>query len=121
MSEPSDPYDTLSAKLAEDDIRCRFQTSHQLTVSRQVGPVWPNAGNSFWVTHATHTWHLFTWSPIGYRVPEEEDIAELCRACMAHGDQAMHSVPDEIARQYKLERLSEEEENAVYRAMGLRD
>jgi hypothetical protein len=33
----------------------------------------------------------------------------------------MHSVPDEIARQFKLERLSEEEENAVYRAMGLRD
>ena len=119
MSEPLDPYEALSAALVEDDIRCKSQTPQQLTVSRQVGPIWPNAGNSFWVTHATDSWHLFTWSPIGYRVLDEIDMAELCRACMSHGSEAMHSVPDGIAEQFNLERLSEEEENIVYRAMGL--
>jgi hypothetical protein len=72
-----DPYQLLDA-LAHEDIRCQFQTRGQLVVSRQVGPIWPNHGNSLWVTHAGGRWHLFTWTPIGYRVPESADIATVC-------------------------------------------
>ena len=121
MSNPAEPYEFLSSTLAADDIRCHFQTPQQLTVSRQVGSIWPNAGNSFWVTHATGSWHLFTWSPIGYHVPDDVDIAELCRACMNHGTRAMHVVPEHIVENFRLERLSDDGEARVYQVMGLRE
>lgn len=117
----NDPYERLIASLAPDGIRCRFQEAHQLTVSRQIGPIWPNRGNSFWVTHATGSWHLFTWSPVGYRVPDSIDIVELCRTCMEYGPEAMHVVPEQIVEAFRLERLSVDEEGRVFQAMGLRE
>jgi hypothetical protein len=112
-----DAYGLLAAALAGDGIRCQFQTPGQCVVSGQVGPVWPNRGNSFWVTHAAGRWHLFTWSPVGYRVPEEADVAQLCRDCMAHGSSAMYHVPPHIAQKFGLSKLSEEEADSVYAEM----
>lgn len=43
------PYQQLALALAGDAIRCHFQTPGQMVVSRQIGPVWPDRGNSFWV------------------------------------------------------------------------
>ena len=112
-----DPYRQLAATLAEDGIRCYFQSPGQMVVSTQAGPVWPDLGNSFWVTHAGGRWHLFTWSPVGYRVPEGTDIARLCRVCMAHGSRAMAKVPPHIALEFGLSELSDEEAEAVYAEM----
>jgi hypothetical protein len=117
MEMRMDPYQRLAKALAVDGICCRFQTPSQLVVSGQVGLVWPDRGNSFWVTHAGSGWHLFTWSPVGYRVSQYADIAALCRACMAHGDIAMPAVPQHIAQEFGLVELSEEEAEAVYREM----
>src|SRR5262249_33658655 len=112
-----DPYQHLAAILAEDGIRCHFQTRGQMVVSRQVGPVWPNRGNSFWLTHTAGHWYLFTWSPIGYRVPDSADIGALCRTCMANGENAMPAVPADIAQVFGLVELSEEEAEGVFREM----
>jgi hypothetical protein len=111
----ADPYRILAAELAADGIRCQFHSPGQMVVSSQVGPIWPNRGNSFWVTNAGSRWYLFTWVPVGYRVPADSDMPALCRACMAHGDSAMGTVPPQIAQAFGLAELSEEEAEAVCR------
>jgi hypothetical protein len=62
-------------------------------------------------------WYLFTWTPVGYRVPEGADVARLCRVCMAHGTIAMPTVPAPIAQEFGLSELSDEEAGAVYTEM----
>ena|SRR6266404_9153849 len=112
-----DPYTELAAALAADGIRCHFQSPGQMVVSGQVGPVWPDRGNSFWVTHAGERWHLFTWAPIGYSVPDGAQIVTLCRECMAHGSSAMYVVPNHIVEQFALRELSGPETASVYADM----
>lgn len=112
-----DPYRRLAAALAKDGIRCHFQSAGQMVVSAQVGPVWPDRGNSFWVAHAGGRWHLFMWSPAGYRLPDAADIAKLCMVCMAHGSSAMAEVPAHIAAEFRLSELSDDEAAAVYAEM----
>ena len=113
----SDPYQQLALALAGEGIRCQFQTPGQLVISRQVGPIWPNQGNSFWVTHVGGGWYLFTWSSTGYRVPESADMAALCRSCLGYGESAMAKVPAHIGREFGLVELSEDEAEAVFREM----
>ena len=113
----SDPYQLLAAALAMDGIRCQFQARGQLVISGQVGPIWPNRGNSFWVTHSEGHWHLFTWVPIGYRVSYSTDMAALCRTCMGYGAIAMGQAPPHIIKAFGLVELSEDEAEAVYRDM----
>jgi len=114
-----DPYQLLAAALAKDGIHCHFQDRGQLVISRQTGPVWPNRGNSFWVTHIKGCWHLFTWAPLGYRVPETADMVDLCRTCMRYGASAMPEVPLVIVQAFKLVKLSDAE--AAYREMESSD
>lgn len=113
----SDPYKTLAAALANNGIRCQFQTAGQMVVSRQVGPIWPNQGNSFWVTNVEGSWCLFTWAPIGYRVPATTDVAALCRVCMSVGDSAMFKVPNKIVDEFGLVELSEMDAKLIFQKM----
>lgn len=113
----SDPYKKLATALAADGIRCQFQRPGQMVVSRQVGPIWPNQGNSFWVTNIAGRWYLFTWAPVGYRVPDLEDMAALCRVCMGFADSAMARVPPDIVHDLGLIELSEQDAEAVYSRM----
>jgi hypothetical protein len=115
-----DAYRQLATALAADGIRCQFQTRGQLVVSRQVGPIWPDQGNSFWVIHVGGRWYLFTWVPVGYRVPESADMAALCRTCRAHGTSAMAEVLAHIAQEFGLGKLTEDEAEAVCREMDRR-
>lgn len=109
-------YADLQQSLAADGIRCQFRTPGQFVISRQVGPIWPDRGNSFWVTYAGGNWNLFTWAPVGYRLPEPARIAELCRAFMGSSDHVA-GVPDALVVAFGLVELSHEEVDAVYRAM----
>jgi hypothetical protein len=111
---PMTTYEQLATVLAKDGIKCRFQAPEQLVVSAQIGPAWPDCGNSFWITRAENTWHLFTWLPAGYLVPDTTDIASLCRECMAHSASAMYRVPTDVAQQFGLRELSEDEVDAVF-------
>jgi hypothetical protein len=112
-----DLYMELATALADNDIRCQFQSAGHMVVSLQVGPTWPDRGNSFWVINVARRWYIFTWTPIGYRVPESVDIAALCRTCMGFGDCAMGRVPSEIAHAFGLVELSEEDAEVVFGEM----
>lgn len=111
------PYTELRDALLGCGIKCGINGRHQITVSVQEGAIWPDRGNSFWVTNATGGWHLFTWSPIGYRVPGDVDLVELCKKCMTRGNSAMHSVPEDIVDEFTLERLDDAEQDLVYASM----
>ena len=110
-------YRLLAEALAADGINCHFQTRGQLVVSSQVGPTWPNRGNSFWVAHVHGQWFLFTWVPVAYAVTASVDIAALCRKCMNYGTSAMYEVPPHLVAEYSLRELSEPEAEAVYAGM----
>ena len=111
-------YKQLAEKLAANGITCYHQSPDQLVISRQSGPVWPNRGNSFWVTRAGGAWHLFTWSPRGYSIPETTNIESVCRTCLAHGSIAMWEVPADIRQLFGLRELTDDEVNAVFSKMA---
>ena len=97
-------------------IRLTAQRSQpdQLIVSTQEGPVWPNRGNSFWLSYRGGSWLLSTWLPACYRVPPGQDVVAVCLACMKSGTSAMYNVPEEIARRFGLERISEDEFDRLF-------
>ncbi len=64
-----DPYIALTEALASAGLTWQRNRPDQLIVSAQEGPVWPDRGNSFWLSHIQGTWYLRTWSPVCYRVP----------------------------------------------------
>jgi hypothetical protein len=111
------PYIAIRDSLALDGIRCGVNGRHQITISVQDRAIWPNAGNSFWITVATGAWHLFTWTPVGYRIPMDADVADLCRRCMTIGDSAMYRIPQTIIDAFGLIEIDEEEAEIVYTAM----
>jgi len=110
-------YTQLAESLASDGVVCTMQNPGRMVISRQTGPVWPDRGNSFWVIHSADGWKLFTWSPLGYRVPDASDMTALCRACMAYGTSAMAVVPRPIIEEFGLVELSEGETEEVFRRM----
>jgi hypothetical protein len=79
--------------------------------------VWPDRGNSFWVTLAGETWYLFTWTSRGYLVPKSTDIEAVCRACI-DGNSAMYVVPDDVQQRFGLRELNEQEVDLVFSRMA---
>jgi hypothetical protein len=110
----AEPYQTLAGALAGVGLSAQYQNKDQLVVTSQVGPVWPNGGNSFWLSQKLGTWYLSTWSPVGYRIPPGQDLVGLCSACMSLGKGAMYRVPPDIAAQFGLQELSVEEYDQVF-------
>ena len=104
-----DSYTTLTNALEAIGLTGQLTRPNQLVVSAQTGPVWPDRGNSFWLTLQRGTWYLSTWSPTCYRIPGDQDVVSLCSACMQVGTSAMYRVPDEIAIRFKLEEISHRE------------
>ncbi len=104
-----DSYVSLTAALHAIGLTGQQSGPHQLIVSAQRGPVWPDRGNSFWLSLQSGTWYLSTWSPVCYRIPAGQDVVALCSACMEIGTSAMHRVPNELAARFGLERISDDE------------
>ena len=110
-----DPYEAVALRLAGVGLVGQLRNQDQLVVSNQRGPVWPGQGNSFWLSHKQGTWFLSTWSPIGYRIPENQDILALCCACMSAGaTSAMYRVPHEIVTRFALRELGGEEYERLF-------
>jgi hypothetical protein len=112
------PYEHLAKELASDGIRCQFQRPGQMVVSNQSGAIWPDRGNSFWVTQVDGAWYLFTWSSVGYAVPVESDLAAVCRECMERSSTAMSTAPPDIMQRYDLRRLTDDEVDRVLAGMA---
>lgn len=108
-----DSYDAAIKELAKLGLVGHMQGEDQLIVSSQEGPVWPNRGNSFWLSRKHGTWYLSTWLPAGYRVLPDQDIVALCAACMG-GSSAMYRVPPEVIARFGLEELEDKEYERLF-------
>jgi len=109
-------YASLTNALHSIGLTGQQVRPHQLVVSAQRGPVWPDRGNSFWLSLQNDTWYLSTWSPVCYRIPAGQDVVALCSACMEIGTSAMDLVPEEIAARFGLVRISYTEFDELFPA-----
>ena len=78
------------------------QRPRQLVVSRQHGPAWPNAGNSFWVCRLGADWYVCTWAPYYYRVPASSSVLDVAEAFIDAGSSAQSRVPPDLAARFGL-------------------
>ncbi len=106
-------YPPLIDGLREHSVENYFQGTDQLVVSRQPGPAWPFAGNSYWVTRQQRQWYLCTWTPVCYRVPAEADLVALCVEFVGCGVRAQPRLPADLVEHYGLEELAESEAESL--------
>ena len=108
-----DSYTALTEALEKLGFVGQMQNEDMLIVSSQQGPVWPNRGSSFWLSRKQGAWFLNTWLPAGYRVPQDQDLLELCSACMG-GPSAMFRVPPEVIARFGLQELEDNEYERLF-------
>ena len=107
-------YSSLTEALSAIGLSGQQSRPDQLIVSAQHGPVWPDRGNSFWLSYQDQTWYMSTWSPVCYRIPPGQDIVALCSACMAAGTSAMYRVPEALVSYFGLEEIDESEFDRLF-------
>ncbi|MFT5302838.1 MAG: hypothetical protein ACI814_003655 [Mariniblastus sp.] len=115
--DPS-PYSPIREALLKANVKCGVNSRHQVSVSIQDGSIWPDRGNSFWITCATGEWNLFTWLGRGYEIPDSSRVVGLCIECMQIDGSAMYSVPDDIVIEFSLRLLTEANAELVFAAMA---
>src|ERR1051325_2305928 len=103
-----DSYRSLATSLAAVALTVQQQGPDQVVVSCQEGPVWPNRGNSFWLSRKEGAWYLSTWSPVGYGIPADQGIVALCIACMSVGNSAMYRVRPDLVSRFQLQELDDD-------------
>lgn len=108
-----DSYSAVTEALAKLGLVGQMQNEDMLVVSTQQGPVWPNRGNSFWLSRKQGIWYLSTWLPAGYKVPPDQDLMALCAACMG-GSSAMYRVPPEVIERFGLQELEGHEYERLF-------
>ena len=116
-----DPYIALTEALAAIGLTGKRSRPDQLIISSQQGPVWPNAGNSFWLSYNEGLWYLSTWLPTCYRIPADQDILNLCSACMSVGSSAMYRVPLDIITRFKLQEIDDRQYERLFPTEGESD
>src|SRR5436190_12972655 len=109
-----DPYIPLIEALKNVGLTGERSLPDQLIVSAQQGPVWPNRGNSFWLSQREGLWYLTTWSPVHYRIPADQDVVQLCIACMALGTSAMSQVSPELIARFKLQDIDDRQYEELF-------
>jgi len=118
---PPDPYTALTEALAAVGLTGQRTRPDQLIVSAQKGPVWPNRGNSFWLSYNQGIWYLSTWLPACYRVPVNQDIVGVCLACVAIGTSAMYRVPPNIVARFQLQEIDDRQYERLFPTEGEAD
>lgn len=113
-----DPYISLIEALGRAGVNAQRNLPDQLIVSAQQGAVWPDRGNSFSLSNREGLWYLSTWSPVHYRVPAEQDVVQLCVACMAVGTSAMYRVPAEIVGRFQLQEIDDRQYEELFPTEG---
>jgi hypothetical protein len=114
----SDPYLPLIEELARMGLIGQRRRPDLLIVSTQQGPVWPDRGNSFTLSHREGTWYLSTWLPVHYRVPNQQDLVQICFACMAAGASAMYRVPPELVTGFGLQEIDDRQYEELFPTEG---
>jgi hypothetical protein len=98
----TDEFSEIESGLRDRRISAYRQRPGQLVLSRQRGPVWPDAGNSFWICKLAGDWYVCTWSPRYYRVPPASPVLDVAEAFVDVGNTAQFSVPDELVNRFGL-------------------
>jgi hypothetical protein len=113
-----DPYTALAEALAAVGLTGQLNRPDQLIVSTKQGPVWPNRGNSFWLSYNQGLWYLSTWLPACYRVPANQDIVALCSDCMRMGSSAMYRLPPHIVSRFQLQEIDDRQYERLFPTEG---
>jgi len=114
-------YEQLASALATIGLTGQMMRPDQLVVSTQEGPVWPNRGNSFWMSRVDGVWYMSTWGPICYRIPLNDQLISLCSACMLTGTSAMWRVPEEIVARFGLQEIGHVEFTRLFESGDARN
>jgi hypothetical protein len=107
-------YQHMIDELAKHNVSAYFQQDDQLVISRQGDPVWPGPGNSFWISCPNGSWHICTWAPVCYRVPDETGLLKLCLAFLDEGGVAQPNLPLAIVQEYNLSILDDAEASSLF-------
>ncbi len=113
-----DPYISLIQALAGVGLIGQRNLPDELIVSAQQAPLSPDRGNKFLLSYWEGCWYLSTWSPVHYRVPANQDVVQLCSACIAAGASAMDRVPPEIVTQFELQEIDDREYEELFPTEG---
>jgi hypothetical protein len=113
-----DPYISLIKALAVAGLVGQRTLPDQLIVSAQQGPVWPDRGNSFWLSHREGHWYLSTWLPVHYRVSANQNVVQLCSALMAVSASAMYQVPPELVKRFELQEIDDRQFEELFPTEG---
>jgi hypothetical protein len=98
----TDEFTEIEADLRDRRISAYRKRPGQLALSRQRGPAWPDAGNSFWICKLAGDWYVCTWSPHYYRVPPETPVLDVAEAFADVGKSAQYRVPDDLVARFGL-------------------
>jgi hypothetical protein len=102
-------FNDVERALAEREINAQRQGAGRLVISRQVGPVWPTPGNSFWIGVLGGDWHICTWGPYYYRLPPSASILDAAETFMRDATSAQMKMPDDILRKFGIAEVDHEE------------
>jgi hypothetical protein len=105
----SDEFSDIEQALRERGISAYRQRPGQLVLSRQRGPVLPEAGNSFWICRLGGDWYVCTWAPYYYRVPACSLVLDVADAFVDVGKSARARVPVELIERFGLVEVDHDE------------
>jgi len=97
----------LAHCLHNKGIGSYLQNPDLLVVSNEY-PAMPSS-NCYWVRKWNDAWHIGTWLPAAYLVPNEQDICLICQTIFRSAPTAIYTVDTDLAAQLGLRRLTEEE------------
>ena len=98
----SNEFGEIEQGLRDRGISAYRQGRRQVVLSRQRGPVWPDAGNSFWICRLGADWYVCTWAPYYYRVPASSWVLDVAEAFVDVGQSAQPRVPAELVNRFGL-------------------
>ena len=114
-------YQQFVDDLAARHVASSLQDDTTLVLSRQVGPAWPDRGNSFWACRLEGRWYVGTWTPRHYRFADESKLADFCEAFVDVGTSAQYVVPPEMVQQFGLIEVDFDEFDRLYAAVAPSD
>lgn len=112
--DPDDEFSEIEQALRDRGMSAYRQRPGQLVLSRQRGPVWPDAGNSFWLCKLAGDWYICTWGPCYYRVPASSPVLDVIEAFVDVGKMAQARMPGELVARFGLIETDHEAFNQLW-------
>jgi hypothetical protein len=105
----SGEFDDVINALHARGISAYFSAPWSVVVSKQKGPPWPDAGNSFSICKVAGRWYVCTWAPNYYLVPVESSVLEVSAAFVDVGTRAQFVMEDDLMKKFSLQHIDDGE------------